>query len=458
MSPGRVRVHRASERRPLRSWSPAPGAWSLLFLGLSGCGSCGKGDAGSGDAAALPARAEVLPRCRADGKQLALPGADLVVGDAAIGPSGLFVGVVRSEGGKRVGAIVRASLDLATYTVIDVGPTFGDDPPPSPRYAGDRPYVAFLSRQTTDGGPRLRTLNVAPLGDGAVGPVEATVLQQADESTAFDVAWTGDGAALATWDEDAPSRLDGGMPGAPDRGFVKVQALSVAGSPVAPSKENLPRRVASPDTSDAESPRLVARPGGFWLAWLARRAEEDGHTVEAPGEKRAFRWVEAVALDARGEPAGPVRRVSPTSGRAAAFELSVRGADLVVIVQDEAAASEGGGSRIVRYVVSNEVESADLVDGGVGETAELVPAPARGEATRWLAWSDGAERMRLMPLGPELIATGRTSFEPALDGARVVASSPPDVVYALVGAGPRPEGSGESASQPHPELRRFTCK
>jgi hypothetical protein len=444
-----------------RPSSLKPSAWSLLFLGLSSCGSCSK-DAASGDASASPsaspARAEVLPRCRADGKQLALSGADLVVGDAAIGPGGLLVGVVRSEGGKRVGVVVRASLDLATSTVIDVGPAFGDDPPPSPRYAGERPYVAFLSRQTTDGGSRVRMLSVAPLGDGALGPVEATVLQQADESTAFDVAWTGDGAALAAWDEDAPSRLDGGIPGVPDRGLVKVQTLSVAGSPVAPPKDNPPRRVASPDTSDAESPRLVARPGGFWLAWLARRAEDDGHTVEAPGEKRAFRWVEAVALDARGEPAGPVRRVSPTSGRAAAFDLSTRGADLVVIVQDEAAASEGGGSRIVRYVVSNEVESADLVDGGVGETAELVPSSAQGEAARWLAWSDGAERMRLMPLGPELSATGRMSSEPALDGARVLASSPPDVVYALVGAGPRSEGSGEAVSQPRLELRRFTCK
>jgi hypothetical protein len=128
-------------------------------------------------------------------------------------------------------------------------------------------------------------------------------------------------------------------------------------------------------------------------------------------------------------------------------------------VQDEAAPSEGGGSRIVRYRVAGDVESTDLVDGGVGEaTAELVPSSAPGEGTRWLAWSDGAERMRLTPLGPELIATGRTSSEPALDGARVLASSPPDVVYALVGAAPRPEGPDKAAPQPHPELRRFTCK
>jgi len=431
-------------------------------LGLSACHSCSKEDARGGAAAADASAASLQEgaRCRDDGKALALSGTDVVVGDAAVGPSGLLVGVVRTEGGKRVAGVLRASLDLASSTVIDVGPAFGDDPPPSPRFHGTKAYVAFLTRQATDGGPRQRTLNVAPLGDRELGPVEATVVQQADESTAFDVAWTDDGAALAAWDEDAPPRPDGGagIPGAPDRGFVKVQALSVAGSPVAPPKDNPPRRVASPDTSDAESPRLVARPGGFWLAWLARRVEEDGHTIEGPGEKRTFRWVEAVALDARGEPAGPVRRVSPTSGRAAAFELSVRGEDLVVLVQDEAAHAEGGGSRIVRYLVSSEVESADLVDGGVGEAnAELVPS-APGQGTRWLAWGDGTERMRLTPLDAELVATGRTSAEPALDGARVLASSPPDVVYALVGAAPRPEGSGEAAPPSHPELRRFVCK
>jgi hypothetical protein len=222
--------------------------------------------------------------------------------------------------------------------------------------------------------------------------------------------------------------------------------------------------VASPETSDAEQPRLVARPGGFWLAWLARRAEDQAYSVEGPGEKRAYRWVEVVPLDARGEPTGPVRRVSSEKGRAASFELSSsssNGSDLVVVVQDEAAPSEGAGARIVRYRVAEKVESADVVDRGVGNVfAELVPSVAQSDGPRWLAWSDTSERAHMTPLGPGLVPAGPTSSEPSLDGARVLAASPPDGIYVLVGAGGDHVANGESSNtaRPHPELRRFVCK
>lgn len=410
----------------------APSLLSALAFGagLAGCSSCRREAAPAAPDAASPTLvAEVVPRCRAEAAHVTLT-PDVVVGEAAIGDQELLLGLVRVDGGRHVASVLRAPLDLASSRTVDVGPSFGDDPPPAPRLAGGAAWVLSLERVTNDAGAlRQRVLRVAHLE----GKVETSILQQADESTAFDAAWS-DGGALVAWDEDAPARVDAGQVGA-DRGFVKVQTL--AGKV----------RVASPESSDAESPRLLARPGGFWLAWLARRPEEELYGVEGPGEPRAYRWVEVVPLDASGEPAGPLRRVGSEKGRAVSFELARSGADLVVLVQDEAAPSEGAGARVVRHLVpqGGKVEAADVVDGGVGHAISEV-APAAG-ASPWLAWNDVAERAHLTPLGPGAVATAPATLEPALDRARVVAAGKDGTLYAVV----VPDGAPA-------ELRRFTCR
>ncbi len=464
-----------------RALAAVVGAMSLALAACGGsCASCSKDDtAGSPSSAASASPsasasvvAEILPRCRGDAQRIPIPGDDVVVGDVAIGPSGLLVGVVRDRDGKRVASVMRVSLDLSASTMIDVGPALGDDPPPSPRWNGTSAMALYLGRGAVDAGtPELRgsigshvrTLRIAKIEDKAIGKVEATIIQQADESTAFDVAWNEAGAALVAWDEDAPLKEDASAHPSTEegRGFVKVQ--------IASTDANAPRRVASPESSDAELPRVIARGGGgFWLAWLARRAEDEAYSVEGAGEKRAFRWVEAVMLDAKGDAVGPVRRVSSEKGRAAAFDLARSGSDLIVMVQDEAAPSEGAGARISRFVVSGDgkvTSSGDVVDGGVGHSlAEVVSLAEPNEPSRWLAWFDVTERAHLTPLGAGLVATARPSSEPSLDGARVLAGTLPDGIYALVGAAPAdsPPGSpgapGNAAAHPHPELRRFSCK
>lgn len=398
--------------------------------------------------------AESLPRCRVDGARLAIPGDDVVAGDAITTADALLVGVVRRVAGKRVSSVVRASLDLASVKTIDVGATLGDDPPPSPRLRDGKVLVASYARSAAgDGGATgamTRVLDIARL-DGTALVREGAVVQQADESLAYDVEWP-EGPAnappLVAWDEDAPM-LAGQL--LADRGVVKVQILG-AGKP----------RVASPDTSDAEAPRLLARRGGYWLAWLARRpepSEDAGAAAEGPAETRAYRWVELVALDAKGEATSPVRRVTPEKGRVASFDLATAtagaGAEpkLVIVVQDEAAVTEGAGERIVRYAVDGQkdrIESAELLDGGVGHAlADLLPLAASDpHAPRWLSFTDTQEHAHLAPLGASLALAGMPTVEPSLDGSRIVASGPAgDVVYAAFPAA----GGGV-------ELRRLVCR
>lgn len=411
--------------------------------------------------------AEALPRCRFDGARLAIPGEDVIVGDALVTSDALWVGVVRREGSKRLASLVKAALDLTSQKIVEVAPSVGDDPPPSPRLAHGGTAVSFYTRSP-------RKLQIARVdAAGAMGKVEAAIPQQSDESLAYDVAWpegqgTEASAPLVAWDEDAPPSTDmTKVPilGVPDRGVVKVQ-LGADGAKA---------RVASPETSDAESPRLVPRKGGYWLAWLARKPDvregDGGVRAEGPGEHRAFRWVELVALDAKGEAVSPVRRVSPERGRVVAFDLAgASGTDreLVVLVQDGAARAEGGGERLVRYAVEGEkadkIEGGDLLEAGVGQAlAEIVPAvPASGSPPhRWLSFADVHERTHLVPLAAGVRSAGGPTAEPALDGARVLGSGPGDLVFAVGSAGGGgPDGGPLPGAQVsgRVELRRLSCR
>ena len=458
--------------------------WAAIGSTLGACDGCRKGDSSSPGVAAsssapsasasgalAPQAAvvkESLPRCRADGARLALPGDDLVTGDAVVAADALLVGVVRREGNKRIASVVRASLDLASVKLLDLGAALGDDPPPSPKLRGATAFVASFARPRsagTDAGAAAgagaaavtmtRVLEIARV-DGATLVNEGSIVQQADESLAYDVAWPDGekGTPLVAWDEDAPPRAGALLA---DRGVVKVQLLGAANR----------ARVASPDGTDAEAPRLLARRGGYWLAWLARRpevAEDAGAAAEGPGERRAYRWVEIVALDAKGEPTSPVRRVSPEKGHAASFDIASPGTDsqLVVVVQDETAQVEGAGERVVRYAIDGDrTESGDLLDGGVGHAlAEVLAQGSDAAAPRWLVFTDTQEHAHLVPLGPALRLAGAATTEPSLDGARIVASAPPDLVYAIGSAasqGGQP-GWPSDAGGGRVELRRLVCR
>ncbi|HEY8077005.1 MAG TPA: hypothetical protein VIF62_22915, partial [Labilithrix sp.] len=356
--------------------------------------------------------AEALPRCRADAKEMAIPGEDVVVGDAIATDKEIVLGVVRRNASKRVGSIVRMPIDLASVKTIDVAPAFGEEPAPSPRLVKKDVKVAWYTRKLgedagapTTGGmaPGTRTLHVGKLAGDAIEE-EGVVVQQADESSMFDVAWPEAGAPLVAWDEDAPIAVGEFLP---DRGRVKTTILGAKDPDGGAPKI----AVVSPYATDADTPRVVATAKGYVLAWLARRpesTEDAGIVPEGPGEERAFRWVEAVDLSPSGEAAGPIRRVSPDRGHVVSFDLVREGGEVFVVAQDEAAYQEHAGSRVVRYPLAEKGKGEDLVDAGVGRAlSEIVEVPpeVRGEGaadtpkarerdggvTRWLAWTDAAD-------------------------------------------------------------------
>lgn len=417
----------------------------VLAAGLIGCSRKSEGPSPSPDAAVT---AEPATRCR-ELARAAIPGDDVIVGEATVSADEVVLGVVRRAEGKQVATLVRAPLDLAVVRAFDVGPTVGDAPPPLPRRQGRDVLVATYLRQPRhEGAPAERLLRLAPLMGGAALGHHWDVPQQSDDSFAFDIAFP-EGAQhmpLVVWDEDAPI-----LPGAmlASRGLVKAQHGGGEGR----------ARVVSPDASDAESPRVVRRASGYWVAWIARRAEQDDagaeSTIESPAERRAFRWVEAVPVDFDGAPSGPVRKLTSPTGRVAWFDLAPSASEgLVAIVQDEAAAGLTGGGRLFRVVLEGgQASSSALVDGGVGvelaETAFLAAADGDGGA-RVLAYTDTQDRARLTPLDDKLAPAAATSVEGTLAGARILGGVGERVVVAVL-----PTADGRVARA---ELRVLSCR
>ena len=254
----------------------------------------------------------------------------LVIGDAVPGKGGFSVGLVRSPATGPEALVARVvDHKLAEQWIVAKGAEIvADAPPPIPLIGRDTVYAAYLARDTEAGTSR----RIGVRKSGVATAIASFKVQSAD-SLSFDATISNNASRLAlAWDDDAPK--DGG---------IRVAVIPLlAVSPVVP-------RVVSDGVEDVDAPRLAARAnGGWWAAWVARREEspDAGPRVEAPGEGRAFTWVEIVALDDSGVPAGPIRRITALAGHVASFDLAPRAhGELDVFVRDETQAHEGEGGR-----------------------------------------------------------------------------------------------------------------
>jgi len=129
-----------------------------------------------------------------------------------------------------------------------------------------------------------RTLRIARI-DGETVHWASELQQGVDESMAFDVV-LGNERGVAVWD-DVPKDCE--VSGV----YLSSFKADTFGSPT-------PARVLTLPGIDADSPRLVVRPGGFWLFWLVRRPQETDYDARYRAEDIAYRWLEVVPLDDSG--------------------------------------------------------------------------------------------------------------------------------------------------------------
>ncbi|MDP9033804.1 MAG: hypothetical protein M3O50_03285 [Myxococcota bacterium] len=335
---------------------------------------------------------------------------------------------VHGKVGGRVAAVAVLPRDAASARVVDIGPTLGDAPPPRLAWRGNELLAAQLALPPTaqrvgDAGRELAVRIVEP---GPVRSAYPPVPQARDDSLAFDLAFSGSDG-LVVWDESA-----GGDARNPVRGVIRGVSLQ--------GNERGPVRDLSPPESDAESPRVLSLDTGFIVTWLARKAEpfvtpESSSNREETGEARAYGWLEALALNPGGNPAGPVRRLTSVVGHVSGYDVQrLAGArrTVLVVARDDGEAVDGSGGGLVRVILreSGAEPPAGFPSDGLGRGA---PTLVEGRSP-WLAWVGPREQVRLLPLDSGGGAVAAPSAEVAFDEARPLVLLEGDTASAFDGA------------------------
>jgi hypothetical protein len=379
------------------------------------------------------------------------------MGDGLFALGDVFVGVSRTVHGSRLASIARVRQGEAKPRVVDLGRAPASASPSTlfvrdhevfavgrvvPRLAAGEGNPATHPQEP--GAALFRIADGSVVSSPQIGTPELLVTLPptgADVSAIAAVAapvGSPLGAILA-WDEDAASPASAvadplSGEGNEVRGVIRLAVIG-------PDMRTL-LRVDTPsrDTADAERPRVALRDGGFWVAWIARKTEprkDATPEIEGPGQDRAYRWVELLALDAEGKPTGPVRRLTTTTGHASGFAMAQRwtpgnsgGSPLDLYVGLDEERSEGAGGGVAHLTVGSEgpPNVSSLVSEGVA-TRGAAPwlSPVAG-GTGWLFYVDAADTMdgtRALILDGEGNAAGSPSLEPELDGARPIAAALP---------------------------------
>lgn len=328
------------------------------------------------------------------GEEHALP-FSAEVGQGVAFDGGFAVGASFERAGERILAVVTIGLDGRGARLVELEKARGDIGVPRIASEGSR-RVAAIVEPSREG----RLIRLAKLdGDGAhFGP---THREQRGESLALDLA-LGDGQGLLAREVDDPRG-----------GRIVVSTFDKAASLGPP-------RVVTGAETDAESPQLIARPGGFDLAYIARTGqdapsrEDDRFVAEAVG----FRAIELLSLDESGKPQGPARAITARDGHVVAFDMAkAEGGAVAFVWREDDGPSGSSGGRVMRALVTPE---------GVGEAVvledERVGGGVPGLRGRWLSVTDPSDVTRLGPLSANFELTGPLEAEEAIENGAVLAA------------------------------------
>lgn len=345
-------------------------------------------------------------------------------GMALAARAGFFATGLKHEPRGAVALLGRLGADDAPTQLVELGRVRGDVLPP--RLAGDASELWVVLQDGTKGSRELRVGRFA--GNALSAPEwRPGPLQPNAESSAFDIAAAGDAALLVyeDWsDADRHGRI-----------------LAVRLTRAAPGAEPPRGHPVTAVGSDAEAPRVSARRGGYWLAWLVnapapsanrpRGASDDVATPTAP-EAYGARWLSVARLDPSGAISGQVVRLTGRNERVVGFDLTTApsGAAWLSWRQDAPTPGASGGRVFIAEVREDGGrESAVVRDSDVG-SGEPTWLYASDDPVRWLTFPDARDRTLLMRVAGWQRVGAPLRLGAELDGASALAAAGQRVLFA----------------------------
>ncbi|WP_437297052.1 hypothetical protein [Sorangium sp. So ce426] len=354
------------------------------------------------------------------------------VGRGTTFSGGFAVGAQREAEGGTVAMVATLSADGAQGKLVRLARSRGDMDPPVVAGAGGAILAAML--EPNAGGRAIKVARVE--GDHVTWGAE--LAEGRDESLALDIAASGERAVIV-WDDVT---RDG-----------KRSRIMLASADVGTLRSVTSARPVSQPSTDAEMPRVLGRPGGYWLAYIARAEEparkaaakmDDGdEDTAAAGETITHQWIEVVPLDETGALTATPRAVTPKNGHVLAYDLTLGDDDgLILAFRDDDTPSGSIGGRISAVLVrlGGASEPRVLVGGdreqdappeaalGLGAGVPALVPGARGPAkaagaAAWLAIANASGPTQLATLTARGELDGGLQAEPALGRGEPIAAS-----------------------------------
>ncbi len=325
------------------------------------------------------------------------------VGRGTAVTDGFAVGVKHEIEGQMHGAVALVTERADRVQLLSLSRARGDVDAPVVVRQGEGWVAAMLEPNASGVALRLLRTRGEELQWGA------EIEQGRDESWGFDVAF-GSEVGVVAWDDVTAKQ---------ERGVIMLATVAVESL-----EGGEDAREVSSDEVDAELPRVVPRPSGFWLAYLARSrkgAESDAGT-EPEGRYLAERiqpsWIELVPLDARGRPDGQPSAITSREGFAIAYDVApASDGGLLVTWRDDDTPSGSHGGRVTSLHVSasgaGQEQTVAAEDVGAG-----VPTLLPG----WVALHNGDAALQLAPVGPDGQLLAELRVEPLLEDGHLVAA------------------------------------
>ncbi len=347
--------------------------------------------------------------------ELRLPFA-VEIGRAVSQKDKFFLGVLATESGATRARVAAVASDSLQGTLIDLGAVHGNVDPPDLASGGDA--VVALVHDTSTKGAKLRLAKLGPKSTVTWG---AEVEEGKDESHVANVE-IGKERGVVVWD-------------AFDKGKKHSVVLALTFAPADVSNATRPREL-SLEGMDAEAPRVVRRPGGFWAAWVEHAADArapkppaapapSGSTaVDPPVVALGQRALCIVPLDENGAPAGPPKHVSAENSHVLVFDIApAQDGGLLVAWRDDdtAPGSEQKAAVLAHVRADGSVERHEASDERVGAGAPVLivdPSPPDAKADRaWLSVESISDASRIAALGDSGEIADTLDTDPLLGNA-----------------------------------------